>query len=72
MKMNLKKDLNEKDLPFYVATPIFNQLRLGYKKVTEGDQDRIYVITGREGLDFRNISEKGMQIYPGNATGLCC
>ncbi len=48
--MNQKKDLNKEDLPFYVATPIFNQLRKGYKKVTEGDQDRIYVITGREGL----------------------
>ncbi len=48
--MNQKKDLNKEDLPFYVATPIFNQLRKGYKKVTEADQDRIYVITGREGL----------------------
>ncbi len=48
--MNQKKDLNKEDLPFYVATPIFNQLRKGYKKVTEGDQDRIYVVTGREGL----------------------
>ena len=48
--MNQKKDLNKDDLPFYVATPIFNQLRKGYKKVTEGDQDRVYVITGREGL----------------------
>ena len=50
MKTNLKKDLNKEDFPFYVATPIFNQLRKGYKKVTEGDQDRIYVVTGREGL----------------------
>ena len=48
--MNQKKDLNKEDLPFYVASTIFNQLRKGYKKVTEGDQDRIYVITGREGL----------------------
>ncbi len=48
--MNQKKDLNKEDLPFYVATPIFYQLRKGYKKVTEGDQDRIYVVTGREGL----------------------
>ncbi len=50
MKMNLKKDLNKEGLPFYVASNIFAQLRKGYKKVTEGDQDRIYVITGREGL----------------------
>ncbi len=48
--MNPKKDLNKEDFPFYVATPIFNQLRKGYNKVTEGDQDRIYVVTGREGL----------------------
>jgi len=48
--MNQKKDLNKEDLPFYVASNIFNQLRKGYKKVTEGDQDRIYVVTGREGL----------------------
>ena len=58
MKMNQKKDLNKEDLPFYVATPILNQLRKGYKKVTEGDQDRIYVVTGREGLDFRNDFRK--------------
>ena len=48
--MNQKKVLNKEDLPFYVAPPIFDQLRKGYKKVTVGDQDRIYVITGREGL----------------------
>ena len=48
--MKQKKDLNKEGLPFYVATPIFHQLRKGYVKVTEGDQDRIYVITGREGL----------------------
>ena len=48
--MNQKKDLNKEDLPFYVASDIFNQLRKGYKKVTEGDQDRVYVVTGREGL----------------------
>ncbi len=50
MKMNQKKDLNREDLPFYVAPPIFYQLRKGHKKVTISDQDRIYVITGREGL----------------------
>ena len=48
--MNPKKDLNKEDLPFYVATPIFNQLRKGHIKVTKGDQDRVYVVTGREGL----------------------
>ncbi len=48
--MKQKKDLNKEDLPFYVATSIFNQLSKGYKKVTEGDQDRVYVVTGREGL----------------------
>jgi len=48
--MKQKKDLNKEDLPFYVASDIFKQLRKGYKKVTEGDQDRVYVITGREGL----------------------
>jgi len=48
--MKQKKDLNKDDLPFYVASDIFRQLRKGHKKVTEGDQDRIYCVTGREGL----------------------
>ncbi len=48
--MMQKKDLNNDELPFYVASDIHSQLRKGYKKVTEGDQDRVYVITGREGL----------------------
>ncbi len=48
--MNQKKDLNREDLPYYIAPPIFEQLRKGYKKVTTADQDRIYVVTGREGL----------------------
>ncbi len=47
--MKQKKDLNE-NFPFYIAPPIFKQLRKGYIKVTEGDQDRLYVVTGREGL----------------------
>ena len=48
--MKPKKDLNKDDFPFYVASDILKQLNKGYKKVTEGDQDRIYVVTGREGL----------------------
>ncbi len=36
------------DLPFYVASDILRQQRKAYKVVTEGDQDRVYVIAGRE------------------------
>lgn len=46
-ELTVTKGVSE-DLPFYVASPILRQQRKAYKKVTEGDQDRVYVITGRE------------------------
>ncbi|KKN27598.1 hypothetical protein LCGC14_0862850 [marine sediment metagenome] len=42
--------MNKEDLPFYVASDILRQQNKAYKKVTAGDQDRLYVITGREGV----------------------
>ncbi len=40
--------MNNEELPFYVASDILRQQRKAYKVVTEGDQDRVYVIAGRE------------------------
>ena len=50
MKMEQKDSSNEEELPFYVSKDIVKQLHKAKKKVLESDQDRIYVITGREGL----------------------
>ena len=68
MKMEQKQSLNNKDLPFYVATPIRNQLLKGFEKVTKGDQDRIYVITGREGLGKSTLAMQLAYIVDPNFT----
>lgn len=38
------------DLTYYVAAPTYNQLNRAKNKVIKGDQDRVYVIDGREGV----------------------
>lgn len=50
MQMDQNPTLNRDKIPFYVALPILNQLNKGKHKVLIGNQDRVYVISGREGL----------------------
>ncbi len=49
MQTQQKTNLNDENL-YYVASEVKAQLLKGKKKVLEADQDRIYVVTGREGL----------------------
>lgn len=46
--MEQKTILN--DVPFHISKKIASQLLKAKKKVVEDDQDRVYVVTGREGL----------------------
>jgi len=43
-------------------------LRKGYKKVTEGDQDRIYCVTGREGLGKSTLAMQLAYVVDQNFT----
>ena len=48
--MEANRILNKDEIPFHIDFGILGQLNKGKKKVLEGNQDRIYVISGREGL----------------------
>ena len=49
MKINPNQILNKDDIPYYIAPVVLTQLNKGKIKVIEGNQDRLYVVTGREG-----------------------
>ncbi len=49
MKINPIQILNKEDIPYYVNPGVLEQLNKGKVKVIEGNQDRIYGVTGREG-----------------------
>ncbi len=46
------------DLPFYISPLIKQQLEKGRDKVLKADQDRIYIVTGREGLGKSKLARQ--------------
>jgi len=57
MKMQ-PSGISNSDLPYYVATKIFRQLINSQQIVLKLDQDRIYVIDGREGLGKSKLARQ--------------
>jgi len=57
MKTPLKENSNEV-LPYYMADPIFQQFQKAKRMILESDQDRIYVVTGREGLGKSKLARQ--------------
>ncbi len=59
--MTLNEEINyltQEEIPFHVPQKVVEQLNKGKKKVLKYDQDRVYVITGREGLGKSKLSRQ--------------
>ncbi len=55
-RKNLIEQTPTEKLGYYVAKPIYRQFQNSIKKVSKGNQDRVYVVDGREGVGKTTVA----------------